>query len=149
MRPEQRGIKGSSVEIRTMPNLNETTDGEWATGEDIGQRSVHTVKLTGSLDEHTVSQLRELSEVVFGEKGFSEGDHFLLDLSEVKEVDHVGLAALVGIIVGLAAKAGSAGLIIPEDHPVRHAIRVTGLDKVFDLHETNDAAYLTIRALNR
>lgn len=132
-----------------MPNINETTDGEWATGEDIGQRSVHTVKLAGSLDEHTVSQLRELSEVVFDEKGFSSGDHFLIDLREVTEVDHVGFAALVGIIVGLAAKAGSAGLILPEDHPVRHAFQVTGMDKVFDLHETNDAAYITIHALNR
>ena len=132
-----------------MPNIRKTQDGEWATGEDIDKRSVHTVKLTGSLDEHTVSQLRELSDVVFDEKPFSAGDHFLVDLSEVTEVDHVGLAALLGIIVGLAAKAGSAGLIIPEDHPVRHAIQVTGLDKVFDLHETNDAAYITIHALNR
>ena len=132
-----------------MPNVNETPDGEWATGADIGQQGVHTVKLAGSLDEHTVSQLRELSEVVFDEKGFSAGDHFLIDLREVTEVDHVGLAALVGIIVGLAAKAGSAGLILPEDHPVRHAFHVTGMDKVFDLHETNDAAYITLRAQNR
>ena len=131
-----------------MPNANDTSNGQWATGQDIGQRSVHTVKLAGSLDEHTVSQLRELSDVVFDEKPFSVGDHFLIDLREVTEVDHVGLAALLGIIVGLAAKAGSAGLIIPEDHPVRHAIRVTGLDRVFDLHETDDAAYITIHALN-
>ena len=132
-----------------MPNSKKSPNGEWANGQNIDQQEVHTVKLTGSLDEHTVSQLKELSEVVFGDKGFSVGDHFLVDLSEVTEVDHVGLAALVGIIVGLAAKAGSAGLIIPEDHPVRHAIRVTGLDRVFDVHETNDSARITIHALAR
>lgn len=148
-RPEQRGAYRLSVECWTMLNINETPDGEWATGRILHDKNVHTVRLSGSLDEHTVSQLRELSEVVFGEKGFSEGDHFLVDIREVTEVDHVGLAALVGIIVGLAAKAGSAGLIIPEDHPVRHALQVTGLDRVFEMHETNDAARITIIALNR
>ena len=132
-----------------MRNVNETADGEWATGRIIHDKSVHTVRLTGSLDEHTVSQLRELSEVVFGEKGLLEGDHFLVDLCQVTEVDHVGLAALLGIVLGLAAKAGSAGLIVPEDHPVRHALQVTGLDRVFEMYETNEAAHILILSLNR
>jgi anti-anti-sigma factor len=132
-----------------MLKINESSDGQWATGRILHEQSVHTVRLTGTLDEHTVSQLRELSEVVFNEKGFSEGDHFLIDLSEVTEVDHVGLAALVGIMAGLAAKAGSLGLILPEGHPVRHALKVTGLDRVFELHETGDAARVIIRAVYR
>ena len=132
-----------------MPPTRENDSAQWESGRVLDEQSVHKVKLVGSLDEHKVSQLRELSEVVFDEKGFSEGDHFLLDLSEVTEIDHVGLAALLGIVVGLAVKAGSLGLVIPDDHPVRRALLVTGLDRVFELHETHDDAYGTILALER
>jgi len=111
-------------------------------------RRVHSVKLEGSLDEHTISQLRELSEVIFDEKGFSEGDHFLIDLTQVTEIDHVGFAALVGIMLGLAVKAGSFGLILPEEHLIRRTLRVTGLDRVFEVHETDNEAHEMIFALH-
>ena len=129
--------------------INKASDGQWTTDGTHPEKSVHNAKLAGSLDEHTVPQLRALSEIVFDEKSFSEGDHFLIDLSEVTDIDHVGLAALVGIIVVLAAKAGSLGLILPEDHPVREAFQVTGLDRVFEIHETADAADKIILALRR
>jgi len=112
-------------------------------------RNVHRVTLKGSLDEHTISQLRELSDVIFDEEGFSEGDHFLIDLTQVTEIDHVGLAALVGIMVELGVRIGSFGLVLPEEHPVRHALRVTGLDSVFEIHETHGEARETIFALRR
>jgi anti-anti-sigma factor len=123
-----------------MLTINDALRAEWLTDVDDNKQRVHKAVLVGSLDEHTVSQLRELSTIVFDEESYSEGDHFLIDVSAVTEVDHLGLAALVGIIVVLAAKAGSLGLILPYEHPVRHALRVTGLDKVFNIHETPDAA---------
>ena len=129
--------------------INKVSDGQWATDEAHRTQSLHNAKLVGSLDEHTVCQLRELSEIVFDKKSFSEGDHFLIDLSDVTDIDHVGLAALVGIIVALGAKAGSLGLILPEDHPVRHALQVTGLDRLFEIHETSDAANKIVLALRR
>jgi len=129
--------------------INKVSDGQWATDEAHRTQSLHNAKLVGSLDEHTVCQLRELSEIVFDERSFSEGDHFLIDLSDVTEIDHVGLAALVGIILALGAKAGSLGLILPEDHPVREAFQVTGLDRVFEIHQTPDAANKIILELRR
>lgn len=124
-----------------MPKVNATWDSPG--------RNVHTVSLQGSLDEHTISQLRELSDVIFDEKGFSEGDHFLIDLTQVTEIDHVGFAALVGIMVGLGVKAGSFGVVLPEKHPIRHALRVVGLERVFEVHETQNEARETILALRR
>ena len=129
--------------------INKRSYGEWATDGTHREQSVHNARLAGSLDEHTVSQLRELSDIVFDEKSFSEGDHFLIDLSEATEINHVGLAALVGIIVVLAAKAGSLGLILPADHPIRHALQVTGLDRFFEIHETAEAADGIVLALRR
>ena len=112
-------------------------------------RNVHRVTLNGSLDEHTVSQVRELSDLIFDEEGFSEGDHFLIDLTQVTEIDHVGFAALVGIMLGLGVRIGSFGLVLPEEHPVRRALRVTGLESVFEIHETRGEARETIFALRR
>jgi len=128
--------------------INETADGEWASDGDQGRHSVHCVRLAGTIDEHTVGQLRELSDIVFDENRYSEGDHFIIDLSEVTEIDHVGLSAMVGIIVALATKAGTIGLVLQRDHPVRHALQVTGLDRVFDIHESAEAADKVIFAVD-
>lgn len=130
-----------------MLEINGISDGRWMIGCLGDNQSVHTARLVGTLDEHTVGQIKELSQVVFNDDGFSDGDNFLIDLSGVKEIDHVGIAALMGILVGLSAKAGSLGLILPLEHPVRRALRVTGLERIFDLYETSSAAHDTVDAL--
>ena len=129
--------------------INNVSDGHWAIPVGCQGHDTHGVRLVGSLDEHTVSQLRELSEIVFDGAGFSDGDHFLIDVSEVTEIDHVGIAALVGITVMLAANAGSVSLILPMDHPIRHTLQVTGLDRIFDMNETTEAANRVVLALRR
>jgi anti-anti-sigma factor len=131
-----------------MLKTSESSDVQWTIGSSDHKQGVHSVRLVGSLDEHTVSQLRELSHVGVDEESFSNGDHFLIDLSEVTEIDHVGFAALVEILVGLSAKAGSLGLILPPEHPVRHALEVTGLDRAFDIFETHAAACEQVDALS-
>lgn len=132
-----------------MLTINDISDGQWATLESRQGHGMHGVMLAGSLDEHTVNQLQDLSRVVFDGEGFSDGDCFLIDLSGVTEIDHVGLAALVGIIVSLAANAAGVALVLPLDHPVRHALRVTGLDKVFDIHEPLDDANRVVVAVRK
>lgn len=132
-----------------MLKINESSDGQWTIGHLVSNQGIHSARLAGTLDEHTVGQLRELSDVVFDEDSFSSGDNFVIDLSEVTEIDHVGVAALIGILVGLSAKAGSLALILPPGHPVRHALRVTGLERAFDLFETQDAAYERVAVQSR
>jgi anti-anti-sigma factor len=120
--------------------INEVMDGEWVSDGEDQRHSIHTARLAGSIDEHTVAKLGELSDIVFDENRFSAGDHFIIDLREVTEIDSLGLSTMVGIIVTLAAKAGSIGLVLQEDHPVRRALRVTGLDRVFDIHTSTESA---------
>jgi anti-anti-sigma factor len=129
--------------------INKTSEGHWTSDDTDRSYSVHHARLAGSLDEHTVSQLRELSSIVFDGEGFSEGDHFLIDLNNVTEIDDLGFAALIGTIVVLASKAGSLGLILSVGHPIRHAFQVTGIDRVFEIHETAEAADKIILELRR
>jgi anti-anti-sigma factor len=131
-----------------MLKTNESSDVQWTISSLEHKQGIHSARLVGSLDEHTVSQLRELSDVAFDEEGFSIGDDFVIDLAEVTEIDHVGFAALVGILVGISAKAGSLALILPPEHPVRHALQVTGLDRAFDVFETHTAACEQVDALS-
>ena len=129
-----------------MLKINESSDGQWTIGRLDNKQGIHSARLAGTLDEHTVGQLRELSDVVFDENSFSSGDDFVIDLSEVTEIDHVGFAALVGILVGLSAKAGSLALVLPPEHPVRHALQVIGLERAFDIYDTQTAAYERVDA---
>lgn len=123
-----------------MLTINNVYKGNWTTDAGSDGHGLHDARLTGILDEHTVSQLRKLSETVFDGAVFSDGDHFLIDITRVTEIDHVGLATLIGIITSLAANAGSVGLVVPMEHPVQRALKVTGLDRVFITHETVEAA---------
>jgi len=129
--------------------INETSDGEWSTDAENRRSSIHTVRLAGCVDEHTVGQLSELSEIVFNENRYSAGDHFIIDLCEVTEIDDIGLSTMVGMVVVLAAKAGSVGLILQTDHPMRRVLRITGLDRVFDIHESSESANKIIFALRQ
>ncbi|MBP6963066.1 MAG: STAS domain-containing protein [Armatimonadetes bacterium] len=129
-----------------MLEINGIREGRWIVGDLGNNRGIHTARLAGSLDEHTVGQLREMSEVVFDQKGFSIGDDFLIDLGAVTEIDHVGLAALIGILIALSAKAGSLGLVLPEEHPVKRALQVTGLERAFDIFDDQAAAYEKLAA---
>ena len=131
-----------------MLKTDESSDVQWTIGSLDHKQGIHSARLVGSLDEYTIGQLRELSHVVFDEEIFSNGDNFLIDLSEVTEIDHVGFAALVEILVGLSAKAGSLGLILPPEHPVRHALQVTGFDRAFDIFETHTAACEQVNVLS-
>ena len=124
-----------------MLKTDESSDVQWTIGSLDHKQGIHSARIVGSLDEHSVGQLQELSHVVFDEESFSKGDDFLIDLNEVTEIDHVGFAALVEILVGLSAKAGSLALILPPEHPVRHALQVTGLERAFDIYETQTAAH--------
>ena len=131
-----------------MLKINAGADGLGKVGRLHHEQSVHSVKLEGTLDQHTVCELRELCDAIFEKEEFSEGDHFIIDLTEVSEIDHVGFATLVGIMVELSVKAGSFGLILPEEHPIRRALHVTGIEKVFEVHESHSEAHEMILALH-
>jgi anti-sigma B factor antagonist len=103
---------------------------------DVTTRGDHTVvALGGELDLATQGELRTLLNdlVVAGQV------HLVLDLSEVTFLDSTGIGALIGTRRRVHAFQGSLALVCPGE-AVMKIFTITGLEKVFDLHETLDSA---------
>lgn len=93
------------------------------------------VKVSGEIDLATQGQLRaKLNDLVVG--GHVD---LVLDLSGVDFVDSTGLGALIGTRRRVHAFHGSLALVIPNE-AVMKVFTITGLEKVFDIHDTLDAA---------
>ncbi len=63
----------------------------------------------------------------------------VLDMSAVSFIDSTGLGALIGTRRRVHAFRGSLAIVLT-DQMTRKVFEITGLDKVFDLHETLDTA---------
>lgn len=93
------------------------------------------VTVTGEIDLATQGQLRaELNELIVA----GQVD-LVVDLSGVTFVDSTGLGALIGARRRVHAFHGSLALVIP-DESVRKVFTITGLEKVFAIHDTLEAA---------
>lgn len=93
------------------------------------------VTVTGEIDIATQGQLRtKLNDLVVA--GHVD---LVLDLSGVSFVDSTGLGALIGTRRRVHAFHGSLALVIP-DESVMKVFTITGLEKVFAIHDTLEAA---------
>ena len=93
------------------------------------------VTVSGEIDLATQGQLRaELNELVVA----GQVD-LVLDLSGVTFVDSTGLGALIGTRRRVHAFHGSLALVIPNES-VMKVFTITGLEKVFAIHDTLDSA---------
>ncbi len=63
----------------------------------------------------------------------------VVDLSDVTFIDSTALGVLIGG-VRRANAAGGAMTIVVTSRPVKRALGITGLDRVFSLHATRDDA---------
>lgn len=61
----------------------------------------------------------------------------VIDLEHVTFMDSTGLGVLVGALRRLAERGGSLALVCPQG-PVLRVMEVTGLHKVFDIHDSLD-----------
>lgn len=61
----------------------------------------------------------------------------VLDLEQVTFMDSTGLGVLVGALRRLTERQGSLALVCPQG-PVLRVMEVTGLNKVFDIHDSLD-----------
>ena len=96
----------------------------------------HTVlEVGGEVDVYTAPRLRErLIELVEG-----GARHVVVDLSRVEFLDSTGLGVLVGGLKKVRAHDGSMELICSQDRLLK-IFRITGLAKVFTIHESESAA---------
>ena len=101
------------------------------------------VAVGGEIDVYTAPKLRDkITELV------GEGHHHLvIDMESVDFLDSTGLGVLVGGLKKVRAHDGSMELICSQDRLLK-IFRITGLAKVFTIHESRvrGARRLTARA---
>lgn len=93
------------------------------------------VTVSGEIDLATQGSLRaQLNELVVA----GQVD-LILDLTDVTFVDSTGLGALIGTRRRVHAFHGSLTLVIPNE-AVLKVFTITGLQRVFDIYDTLEAA---------
>jgi anti-sigma B factor antagonist len=93
------------------------------------------LEVGGEIDVYTAPQLRErLISLVDG------GDRrVVVDLGRVEFLDSTGLGVLVGALKRLRGVDGELSLVCPQERLLK-IFRITGLDRVFTLYDSVDAA---------
>ncbi len=92
------------------------------------------VAVGGEIDVYTAPKLRDrITELVAG--GVY---HIVVDMERVEFLDSTGLGVLVGGLKKVRAHDGSLQLICNQERLLK-IFRITGLAKVFTIHENADA----------
>lgn len=97
---------------------------------------VAVVSLHGRVDAASVRTQRDQLHVLL-DKGIR---FVVVDLAAVTFLDSAGMAMLVSLLKRTRAAEGDVRLVEPADESVRHILRLTRLDLVFNLKGTVDAA---------
>ena len=98
-----------------------------------GDRTI--VEVGGEIDVYTAPKLREqLVDLV------ADGQyHLIVDMQNVDFLDSTGLGVLVGGLKRVRAHDGSLRLVCSQER-ILQIFRITGLTKVFPIHDTVDEA---------
>lgn len=96
---------------------------------------VTVVSVGGEIDVYTAPKLRDrLSELV------NDGRyHLVIDMEQVEFLDSTGLGVLVGGLKKVRAHQGSMEIVCHQPRLLK-IFRITGLAKVFRIHDSEDAA---------
>jgi anti-sigma B factor antagonist len=103
---------------------------------DIQERGdVTIVSIKGEVDLYTAPTLKEqIADLVAGGK-----TNLAVDLGGVEFMDSTGLGVLIGGLKRCKEVGGGLALVAPRE-PVVKVLSITGLDKVFSIHETVEQA---------
>ncbi len=103
------------------------------TTREAGGKTV--VAVGGEIDVYTAPKLRDkITELVAG-----GSYHLVVDMQDVEFLDSTGLGVLVGGLKKVRAHDGSLQLVCNQDRLLK-IFRITGLAKVFVIHDTADQA---------
>lgn len=91
--------------------------------------------MTGEVDLYTAPQLRERVAWAI-EDGASR---IVVDLADVSFMDSSGLGVLIGALRRLRERGGELAVVCGEG-PVRRLLAITGLDRLFPVHGSVEAA---------
>jgi len=101
----------------------------------------HLIELGGEVDLYTAPEFKERMVQVIedGKK------RVVVDLSEATFIDSTTLGVLVGGVKRLRPTGGSLALVCT-DQNIQKIFEITGLDRVFPIHETREAALAAVAA---
>jgi anti-sigma B factor antagonist len=97
--------------------------------------ATHVIELGGEVDLYTAPEFKERMVQVIedGKK------HVVVDLSRATFIDSTTLGVLVGGVKRLRTNDGQLSLVC-SDRNITKIFEITGLDRVFTIHPTREAA---------
>ena len=96
---------------------------------------IEVVNVEGEIDIHTAPPLRELLIDLVSQNNY----HLVVNMEKVEFLDSTGLGVLVGSLNRVRAHDGSLDLVCTRERILK-IFRITGLTKVFGIHESVDQA---------
>ena len=96
---------------------------------------IEVIDVAGTIDFYTAPRLRELLIDLVG----TSNCQLVVNLERVEFLDSTGLGVLVGGLKRVRAHDGSLDLVCTQERILK-LFRITGLTKVFAIHETVDLA---------
>jgi anti-sigma B factor antagonist len=116
--------------------------GQWEEGDvvDLSLETRHTddvtiVSVGGEIDVYTAPKLRDKVTELVGEGHYN----LVIDMENVEFLDSTGLGVLVGGLKKVRAHDGSMEIVCNQDRLLK-IFRITGLAKVFTIHDSEAAA---------
>ena len=99
----------------------------------------HVIELGGEVDLYTAPEFKErLVQVIEDGK-----KHVVVDLSKATFIDSTTLGVLVGGVKRLRPAGGSLTLVCADPN-ICKIFEITGLDRVFSIHDSRDEALSTL-----
>ena len=92
---------------------------------------IEVIDVGGEIDIYTAPRLRELLIDLVSKDNYQ----FIVNLERVEFLDSTGLGVLVGGLKRVRAHGGSLDLVCTQERILK-IFRITGLTKVFGVHET-------------
>ena len=101
---------------------------------------IEVIDVGGEIDIYTAPRLRELLIDLVSKNNYQ----LIVNMDKVEFLDSTGLGALVGGLKRVRAHDGSLDLVCTQERLLK-IFRITGLTKVFGIHETVDQAIAAMK----
>ena len=95
--------------------------------------NVPLIELEGEVDVYTAPHLKQ-QMITLLEEGHVE---MVVDLTKVEYLDSTALGVLIGGLKRVRERDGNLQLICPSPR-IRRVFEITGLDKIFDIYNTEE-----------
>ncbi|HXV56375.1 MAG TPA: STAS domain-containing protein [Gaiellaceae bacterium] len=100
---------------------------------------VQVIALTGEIDLYTAPEFKQQLLEVIGQGA----KHVVVDLTDTTFIDSTTLGVLVGGVKRLRPEGGQLSIVC-SDRNITKIFEITGLNRVFPIHETVDDALAAV-----